>query len=92
MAVQVTYHGKSRPTDDRGAMVDAYNPQEGAAFTVTSISAALTAGFYEITATNAGKVRWGDFTLANSTGGKTWQSGTEKMVWVPEGGKIAADA
>lgn len=92
MAVQVTYHGKSRPSDDRGAVVDAYSPP-GAAFTVAgTVSSVLAAGFYEITATNDGKVMWGDGALANANSGKTWKSGTEKMVWVPEGGKIAADA
>lgn len=90
MAVEVTYHGKSRPRGGEGALIDALPAQQGAAITVSAgISAALSEGMYEVTATSDGLVRWGSG-LTNATGGKTWKSGTEKVIWLAEGDKIAA--
>lgn len=91
MAVEVTYHGKVRPRDASGALIDALPAQIGNTVTVTAgVSAALTEGIYEITAMSDGLVRWGDGTLANATGGDTWKTGESKVVWIVEGGKVAA--
>ena len=94
MALIVTYHGRYRPADINGALVDVLGPQVGNAFVVAddAVETDLSAGFYEIEATSDCVVRVGEKALPNAAGGRGWAAGKERVYHVPGGGCIACDA
>ena len=94
MALEVSVHGMSRPTNGVGARVDVLGPDTIDALIIADGGQVtdLTAGFYEIIATSACRVRIGSEALTNASGGRQWPEGKDTVRWIPSGGSIACDA
>ena len=93
MPLEISYHGE-RPVGERGAKVDALGRDRADAIILANgdTTGPLAAGFYEILATAACRVRVGGAGLADASGGRQWPAGKDAVRWVEQNGVIAVDA
>ncbi len=87
MSLSVTYHG-ARPVDGPGASLDVLGKQYGAVETIAASYTIPSTGLYRCRATADHTVRFGDSTLAASTGGEVWLSGDVEIRHMNAGDKI----